>query len=142
MSAAILLFTPIAPAQSLQEQVTLDFGNLVVVGPGSVTITTTSDTRTASSGVIVLGGSVAGRGALTILGPAGSGVQITCPTTVPVLLSGGTASLEPIIENGPLQTIPPSGRLVVHLGGTLTFTGAEGQGMGATDVFVTVDFVP
>lgn len=140
--ASTLLATPVAQAQTFQDQVSLDFGSLIVAGPGLVTISETSDTRSAAGGVILVGPPFGVRGAITIVGPVNSTVQITCPTSIPVVLPGGSATLTPIIENGTFQIIPASGQLIVHVGGGLAFTGAESSGAGSGDVFVTVDILP
>jgi hypothetical protein len=142
MGLALCFVALPAHAQTLQEQVSLDFGSLIVAGPGSVTIPATSDTRSASGGVAPLGATTAARGSLVVLGPAGNNIQITFPATIPIPFSSGAAVLEPLVENGPFQTIPPSGRLLVHLGGALSFSGGEGEGAAQTDIFVTIDFLP
>ena len=50
-----------ARAQSVSTVTQLDFGGLVVAGPGDVTLTTTSDTRTLTGSVLLLGGAPGGR---------------------------------------------------------------------------------
>ena len=131
-----------ARAQSVSTVTQLDFGGLLVAGPGDVTLTTTSDTRTLTGSVLLLDGAPGSRGSVDISGTPGAQVQITFPMSLLMSSAGPAATLTPIIEGGPVQVIPPSGILSLHLGGTLVFTGASSGGALGANIPVDVVYFP
>ena len=137
-----VLFGPAARAQSVSTVTQLDFGGLVVAGPGDVTLTATSDARTLTGSVLLLGGAPGSRGSVDISGTPGAQVQITLPLTLLMSGAGPAATLMPIIEGGPTQVIPPSGILSLHLGGTLVFSGATPGGALGANIPVDVVYFP
>jgi hypothetical protein len=126
-----------AQAQTLSNVVTVSFGSLVVGGSGTVTIPSTSDTRSATGGVVLIGGTSAVRGTFDVTYTPGAQVFISFPGTIN-MTGPSTPIFNPEIEGGTVQTIPVSGVLTIRFGGTLTFTGSSPGGSLTADIPVTV----
>jgi Domain of unknown function (DUF4402) len=127
-----------ANAQSVANEVTIEFGQLVVGGTGTVTVPSSSDTRTATGSVALVGSAFIQRGRFDITFTPGAQVMITAPPSVSM---GGanTPTLAPTIEGGSIQTIPVGGVLTVYVGGTITYTtfGAFGSNSAVVSILVT-----
>lgn len=127
-----------AKAQSVANEVTIEFGELVVGGTGSVTVPSSSDTRTATGSVALVGSAFIQRGRFDITFTPGAQVVITAPPSVSM---GGpnTPTLTPTIEGGSIQTIPVGGVLTVYVGGTITYTTFGASGPNSAVISILVD---
>jgi hypothetical protein len=127
-----------ALAQTVANEVNLTFGEIVVGGTGTVTIPSSSDTRTSTGSVALLPSSFIQRGRFEITHTPGALVNITAPPSA--LMSGANApTLTPTIEGGSIQTIPPGGVLTVYVGGTITYTTFGSLGSVSVVVSIIVD---
>jgi opacity protein-like surface antigen len=127
-----------AQAQTVANEVTIEFGSMVVGGVGTVTVPSSSDTRSATGAIALVGSGFIQRGKFDITFTPGAQVTITAPPSVPM---GGPNSpiLTPTIEGGSIQTIPPGGVLTVYVGGTISYTsfGATGTNSCVISILVT-----
>lgn len=127
-----------AYAQTVSNEVPMQFGNMVVGGAGTVTVLNTSDTRNATGAVALVGSAPVQRASFDITFTPGSQVVITLPG--PTTMAGAnTPSFTPTILGGTTQTIPGGGILTVFLGGTITFTLSGSYGVASVTVPVIVD---
>jgi hypothetical protein len=127
-----------ARAQTISSEVPISFGEMVVGGTGTVTIPSSSDTRSSTGVVAIVGSAPVNRGSINITFTPGAQVIITIPATVP--MTGANApTLEPTLEGGTVQTIPPGGVLTVYFGGTITFSTSGASGPADCLIPVSVD---
>lgn len=127
-----------AQAQSLSLPTDISFGEMVVGGSGTITIPSASDTRFSTGSVALVGSAFIQRGSVTITHTPGAQVVISVPPSI-IMAGPNAPTLEPTIEGGTVQTIPPGGVLVVFFGGTITFTTFGSYGVASSVIPVTVD---
>lgn len=127
-----------AKAQSVANEVTIEFGELIVGGTGSVTVPSSSDTRNATGSVALVGSAFIQRGRFDVTFTPGAQIVITAPPSVSM---GGpnTPTLAPTIEGGSVQTIPVGGVLTVYVGGTITYTTFGASGSNSAVISIIVD---
>jgi hypothetical protein len=136
--AFFAMFGVDAHAQTISAETPISFGEMVVGGTGNVTIPSSSDTRSSSGAVAIVGSAPVNRGSITITYTPGAQVIITIPATVP--MTGANApTLAPTLEGGTVQTIPPGGILVVYFGGTISFSTSGASGPADCLIPVSVD---
>jgi Mat/Ecp fimbriae major subunit len=136
--ALCLTFGSQAQAQTLSAETPIAYGEMVVAGSGTVTIPTSSDTRSSTGAIALVGSALVSRGSVTIMFTPGAQVVISIPPSV--LMTGANApTLTPTIEGGSIQTIPPGGSLIVFFGGTITFSTSGATGAVSVLVPVNVD---
>jgi Domain of unknown function (DUF4402) len=140
LSAAIAsIWMSPAQSQSLGSLLTMEFGKIAVSGAGTVVLNTTANTRVKTGGASLVAGGTVRRGRVVVNGTASTPVNISLPSGILVTgSSGGTATLNPTINGGPVQTTSAAGNLTIRFGGTLTFTGPAPSGTYSAVVPVTV----
>jgi Domain of unknown function (DUF4402) len=127
-----------AQAQTLSSPTDINFGQIIVGGPGTIKVESNSDTRSTTGSVALVGFALVQRGRVTITHTPGAQVSISVPASI-VLTGANSPTLVPTIEGGAIQTIPVSGTLTVFFGGTLTFSTFGSYGVTTAVVPVTVD---
>jgi type 1 fimbria pilin len=128
-----------AQAQTLGSVLSFEFGKIAASSAGTVILATGSNTRTKTGGVSLVAGGTVRRGRVVVSGTPSTAVNISVPSGIVVTgSSGGTATLNPAINNGPVQTTSAAGTLTIRFGGTLVFTGAAPTGTYSAIVPVTV----
>lgn len=138
MALASIWMSP-AHAQSLGSLLTMEFGKIAVSNAGTVVLNTGSNTRTKTGGASLVAGGTVRRGRVVVNGTPSTPVNISVPASIVVTGSGGgTGTLTPAINGGPLQTTSAAGNLTIRFGGTLTFTGPAPAGSYSAIVPVTV----
>lgn len=116
-----------AHAQAISLETPIAFGEMVVGGPGTVTIPSSADVRNSTGAVALVGSEPFNRGSATITFTPGAQVVITFPSSIP--MTGANApTLTPTLEGGAVQTIPPGGVLVIFFGATMTFSTSGASG--------------
>jgi hypothetical protein len=128
-----------AKAQVISGEVTITFGEMVIGGPGTATVSTTANTRSSTGSVALVGTVPVSRGKMDITFTPGAQVIITFPATV-VMTGPSSPVLTPTILGGTTQTIPAGGVLTVFFGGTINFTTAGVSGLA--DCLIPVEVVP
>ncbi len=117
----------------------MEFGKIAVSSAGTVVLNTGSNTRTKTGGASLVAGGTVRRGRVVVNGTPSTPVNISVPASIVVTGSGGgTGTLTPAINGGPLQTTSAAGNLTIRFGGTLTFTGPAPAGSYSAIVPVTV----
>jgi Domain of unknown function (DUF4402) len=111
---------------------------MVVGGTGDVTIPTTSDTRSATGSVALVGSALVERASVTITFTPGAQIVISYPPSI-VMTGPNSPTLEPALDGLAIQTMPGSGTLTIFFGGKLTFTTFGATGTATAIIPVTVD---
>jgi hypothetical protein len=139
MALIFPLMAKTVSAQTISNQTTVSFGQLVVGGVGTATVPSSSDTRTSTGLVALVGTALVQRGSFDVTFTPGAQVIITIPGTIP-MTGANTPNFTPTLEGGTIQTIPIGGVLTVYIGGTISFTTSGSY--GSTDVNVTINVDP
>jgi hypothetical protein len=142
-SALLALMITHAPAQaqSLGSVLSFEFGKIAVSSAGTVVLATGSNTRTKTGGASLAAGGIVRRGRVVVNGTANATINISVPSGIVVTGSaGGTATLDPTINNGPVQILSAAGNRTIRFGGTLTFTGPAPTGTYSATVPITVTY--
>ena len=130
--------THTAQAQTLSLPNDISFGEMVVGGSGTITIPSISDTRSSTGSIALVGSAFIQRGSITVTHTPGAQIVISVPPSI-VMAGPNAPTLEPTIEGGTIQTMPPGGVLTVFFGGTITFTSFGSYGVASAVIPVTVD---
>lgn len=127
-----------AKAQTVSNEVPISFGEMVVGGTGTVTIPSSSDTRSATGSISLVGSAFIQRGSFDVTFTPGAQVIINAP--VSFTMTGPNApTIDVTIEGGSIQTIPVGGVLTVYVGGTINFTTFGATGTVSALVPIAVD---
>jgi hypothetical protein len=127
-----------AQAQTLTTLSPISFGQMIVAGSGDVTIPTTSDTRSSTGAIALVGFALVQRASISITYTPGAQVVISFPASMP-MTGANSPTLEPTLDGPSVRTVPVSGTLTVFLGGKITFTSFGATGVATAVVPVTVD---
>lgn len=133
------LWSSISAAQTISNETPVSFGQMVVAGTSTVTVPSSSDTRTSTGAIALVGTALVQRGRFDVTFTPGAQVVISIPGTLP-MTGANTPSFTLTLEGGAVQTIPVGGILTVYVGGTINFT--TSGGFGSADVIVPIDVVP
>lgn len=127
-----------AQAQTLSNVQPISFGEMVVGGSGDVTIPSSSDTRSATGMVALVGAPFAQRASVDVTFTPGAQITISFPPSIP-MTGGNNPNLDITLDGMAIQTIPPGGTLTLYFGGTLTFVTSGSNGIASAVIPVTVD---
>jgi hypothetical protein len=136
--ALIGIFAQDAKAQTVSNELPVLAGEMVVGGTGTVTVASSSDTRTATGSIALIGSSFIQRGRFDITFTPGAQVVITVPPSL-TMTGANAPSFVATVEGGSVQTIPVGGVLTVYIGGTINFTTFGTNGSVSVVVPITVD---
>jgi hypothetical protein len=128
-----------ANAQTISGEVTISFGEMVIGGAGTATVSTTANTRSSTGSVALVGTALVSRGSINITHTPGAQVVINFPASI-AMTGASSPVLAPAILGGTTQTIPAGGVLTVFFGGTISFT--TGGVSGPADCLVPVEVLP
>lgn len=128
-----------AIAQTITSETAMTFGEMVIGGAGTVTISATANTRNATGSIALVGTQPIARGSVTISHTPGAQVTITVPASV-TMTAPSSPLLQPVIQGGSTQTIPAGGILTVFFGGIITFT--TGGISGPATCLIPVEVLP
>lgn len=127
-----------AQAQTLSNVQPISFGEMVVGGSGNVTIPSSSDTRSATGAIALVGPPLAQRASVDVTFTPGAQVTISFPPSIS-MTGGNNPNLDVTLEGMAVQTIPLSGILTLYFGGTITFVTSGASGVASAVIPVTVD---
>jgi hypothetical protein len=125
----------------LQIETSIDFGRLMLSGPGQGAAVIRPDGSNAAEGALA---GVSGRamvGSASVHGEAGRAIRVELPHRVDLYsIDGGRITFDDVVSDLPsLPRLDSAGNLTFRFGGRLTITGdAEGQYRG--DLPITVEY--
>jgi hypothetical protein len=125
----------------LQIETSIDFGRLMLSGPGQGAAVIRADGSNAAEGALAGVSARAMVGSASVHGEPGRAVRVELPHRVDLYsIDGGRITFDDVVSDLPsLPRLDSAGNLTFRFGGRLTITGdAEGQYRG--DLPITVEF--